>query len=63
MGRRALAAVDFRGDGVIPELPAEVWTSTTARYVDAYERLIGEPFVYADYPAAPRIVDAVSYLE
>jgi phosphoribosylaminoimidazole-succinocarboxamide synthase len=61
--RRALADVDFRGDGDIPELPAEVWTATTARYVDAYERLTGESFVYADYPAAPRIVDAVSSLE
>lgn len=61
--RRALAAVDFRGDGDIPELPAEVWSATTARYVDAYERLTGEAFVYADYPAAPRITSAVSFLE
>jgi phosphoribosylaminoimidazole-succinocarboxamide synthase len=61
--RRALAAVGFRGDGDIPDLPSEVWTATTARYVDAYERLTGESFVYADYPAAPRITDAVSYLE
>jgi phosphoribosylaminoimidazole-succinocarboxamide synthase len=61
--RRALAAVGFRGDGDIPDLPVEVWSATTARYVDAYERLTGEPFVYANYPAAPRIADAVSYLE
>jgi phosphoribosylaminoimidazole-succinocarboxamide synthase len=61
--RRALAAVGFRGDGDIPDLASEVWTATTARYVDAYERLTGESFVYADYPAAPRITDAVSYLE
>ena len=61
--RRALADVGFRGDGDVPELPAEVWTATTARYVDAYERLTGETFVYADYPAAPRITGAVSFLE
>ncbi|MFT6289833.1 MAG: phosphoribosylaminoimidazole-succinocarboxamide synthase [Ilumatobacter sp.] len=61
--RRALAAVGFRGDGDIPDLASEVWTATTARYVDAYERLTGESFVYADYPAAQRITDAVSYLE
>lgn len=61
--RRALAAVGFRGDGPLPELPAEVWTATTARYVDAYERLTGETFEYAAYPAAPRIADAVSSLE
>jgi len=61
--RRALAAVDFRGDGDLPTLSADVWTATSARYVDAYERLTGEPFGYADYPAAPRIRDAVSHLE
>ena len=61
--RRALAAVDFRGDGEIPTLGDDVWAATTARYVDAYERLIGAPFVYADYPAAPRIRDAVAHLE
>ncbi|MFK8024762.1 MAG: phosphoribosylaminoimidazolesuccinocarboxamide synthase [Ilumatobacter sp.] len=61
--RRALAEVDFRGDGPVPELPEDVWTATTARYVDAYERLTGETFVYADYPAAPRITAAVSSLE
>lgn len=61
--RRALAAADFRGDGDVPELAADVWTATTARYVDAYERLTGEAFVYAEYPAAPRIIRAVSSLE
>ncbi len=61
--RRALADVDFRGDGDVPDLPAEVWSATTARYVDAYERLTGEAFAYADYPAAPRIARAVSTLE
>ncbi len=61
--RRALAAVDFRGDGPIPELAAEVWTATTARYVDAYERLTGEAFEYADYPADQRIAHAVAHLE
>ena len=61
--RRALAAVDFRGDGDVPTLPEEVWAATTARYVDAYERLTGKSFVYADYPAAPRIRAAVAHLE
>jgi phosphoribosylaminoimidazole-succinocarboxamide synthase len=61
--RRALADVDFRGEGDVPALPDEVWVATTARYVDAYERLTGEAFVYADYPAAPRIREAVAHLE
>lgn len=61
--RRALAAIDFRGDGDIPELPDEVWAATSARYVDAYERLTGESFEYADYPAGPRISAALAHLE
>jgi len=61
--RRALAAADFRGDGEVPSLGDDVWVATTARYVDAYERLIGAPFAYADYPAAPRLRDAVAHLE
>lgn len=60
--RRALADIDFRGDGVVPELPAEVWEATTARYVDAYERLTGASFEYADYPAGKRIVAALAHL-
>ena len=39
--RRALADAGFRGDGDVPELPAEVWTATSTRYIDAYERLTG----------------------
>lgn len=61
--RQALAAADFRGDGEIPRLDDEVWVATTARYVDAYERLTSESFEYADYPAAPRIRNALSHLE
>jgi phosphoribosylaminoimidazole-succinocarboxamide synthase len=61
--RRALAAVDFRGDGAIPHLSEEVWTATSARYVDAYERLTGTSFVYAEYPAGPRIATALAHLE
>ena len=61
--RRALAAADFRGDGPVPDLGEEVWRATTARYVDAYERLTGEAFDPAPYPAAPRIAGAVAHLE
>jgi len=61
--RRALAAEDFRGDGPIPTLGADVWTTTTSRYVETYERLTGDTFEFADYPAAPRIARAVAHLE
>ena len=60
--RRALADVGFRGDGPVPELPDEVWEATTARYVDAYERLTGETFRPADQPADVRIRQATAHL-
>lgn len=53
--RRALAAAGFVGDGAVPELGAEVWAATTDRYVDAYERLTGDPFVPGEYPVEDRI--------
>ncbi len=53
--RRALADAGFRGDGDVPELPAEVWAATTERYIDAYQRLTGEPFDRAPYPVGPRV--------
>ncbi len=53
--RRALADVGYRGEGPIPTLPAEVWAATTTRYVEAYERLSGRPFVPGATPAGPRI--------
>ena len=61
--RRALAGAGFRGDGAIPTLDDSVWAATSARYVDSYERLTGEAFAPADYPAAPRIAGAVADLE
>jgi phosphoribosylaminoimidazole-succinocarboxamide synthase len=61
--RRALADAGYTGDGPVPDLPAEVWTATSERYVDAYERLTGERFVPGVYPAEPRILAAVAGLE
>ncbi len=53
--RRALADVGYRGEGPVPNLPAEVWAATTTRYVEAYERLSGRRFVPGATPAGPRI--------
>ncbi len=47
--RRALADVGYTGEGPVPALPDEVWAATTARYIDAYERLTGTTFA----PARP----------
>lgn len=53
--RRELADRGYRGDGEPPTLPDAVWAATSARYVDAYERLTGETFVPGGYPVEPRI--------
>ncbi len=60
--RRALAAAGYAGDGPLPELGDDVWAATSARYVDAYERLTGTAFVRGEYPAGPRIIDALAHL-
>ena len=61
--RRALADTGYTGEGPVPELPPTVWSATTARYIDAYERLTGSQFVPGNYPAGPRIVAALAGLE
>ncbi|MBA3289323.1 MAG: phosphoribosylaminoimidazolesuccinocarboxamide synthase [Acidimicrobiia bacterium] len=57
--RRALADAGFTGDGDVPKLPADVWTATTRRYVDAYERLTGRAFQPGATPVDERIADVV----
>ncbi len=61
--RRALADVGYTGEGDVPELPAEVWAQTSARYIETYERLTGLTFERGTYPAEQRIIDTVSALE
>ena len=53
--RQALAAAGFSGDGEIPQLAPDVWSATTARYVNAYERLTGKAFEPGGYPVEDRI--------
>ena len=55
--RRALLATGYRGDGPPPALPDEVWQQTSARYIDAYERLTGTTFQPGAYPVGPRILE------
>ena len=45
-----------------PDLPAEVWSETTRRYIQAYERLTGTTFEPGAYPVAPRIQEAMSHV-
>jgi phosphoribosylaminoimidazole-succinocarboxamide synthase len=61
--RRALADAGFRGDGPVPALAPEVWSATSARYIDAYERLTGRAFEPGSYPVGERIAARLDELE
>jgi phosphoribosylaminoimidazole-succinocarboxamide synthase len=60
--RRAFIEAGYAGDGEPPAVPADVWTATSARYVDAYERLTGLPFEPGATPADARIAACVAAL-
>lgn len=60
--RRWLAAQGFTGEGPVPELPAEVRVEAAQRYIDAYERITGEPFVPDTRAPRPRIAAAIDAL-
>jgi phosphoribosylaminoimidazole-succinocarboxamide synthase len=57
--RRAYADAGYTGDGDPPAVPADVWTATSARYVDAYQRLTGLRFEPGTTPADARIAACV----
>jgi phosphoribosylaminoimidazole-succinocarboxamide synthase len=61
--RRALAAAGYTGEGRIPALPDDVWTATSRRYIDAFERLTGVTFVPGAYPVGARINTALAGLD
>ncbi len=60
--RQALIDAGYAGDGDPPTLPAAMWAATSARYIDAYERLTSSPFEPAAYPAEPRILEALAHV-
>jgi phosphoribosylaminoimidazole-succinocarboxamide synthase len=57
--RRALLDAGYRGDGPPPALDTDVWAATSARYIDAYERITGSAFVRGAYPVGPRIAEVL----
>jgi phosphoribosylaminoimidazole-succinocarboxamide synthase len=54
--RRAFADLGYKGDGPVPTLPDDVWSETSARYIDAYQRLTRSRFEPGSYPVADRLI-------
>ena len=57
--RRALIAAGYKGDGPSPDLGPDVTAQTTARYINAFERLTCRTFVPGAYPVEPRMTEAL----
>lgn len=53
--RKWYAAQGYRGEGTPPTMPAEFRAQVAARYIAAYEKLTGRPFIPAAQPAAERM--------
>ncbi len=57
--RRALLEAGYRGDGDTPDLGTQVVAETSARYINAFERLTCRTFVPGVYPVEPRLIEAL----
>ena len=45
------------GDGKTPDLPKDVILETSRRYIEIYERIVGEKFKFHDYPIQQRLIN------
>jgi phosphoribosylaminoimidazole-succinocarboxamide synthase len=57
--RLALDAIGYRGDGPPPTLDPAVISATTSRYIQAFERITGTPFVAGEYPVQQRLTNSL----
>jgi len=60
--RRAYIDAGYSGDGDPPTVPGDVWTATSTRYIDAYQRLTGLTFEPGATPVDARIAACVAAL-
>jgi phosphoribosylaminoimidazole-succinocarboxamide synthase len=54
--RRHYVAQGYRGDGEPPPLPDDIRVGAARRYIEAYENIVGEPFVPDTSPPLPRLM-------
>jgi len=55
--RIAYAEKGYRGDGEIPQMPADLWVSASQRYITIYEKLTGRSFEAGAYPVEERLLN------
>jgi phosphoribosylaminoimidazole-succinocarboxamide synthase len=60
--RLAYAEHGYRGDGVIPLMPDDLWIAASQRYITIYEMLTGQVFVPGAYPIEPRLMENLKNL-
>jgi phosphoribosylaminoimidazole-succinocarboxamide synthase len=53
----AYAEKGYRGDGEIPQMPADLWVSASQRYITIYEKLTGKSFEAGAYPVEVRLLN------
>jgi phosphoribosylaminoimidazole-succinocarboxamide synthase len=53
--RRYYTGIGYRGDGPPPPLPDDIRVGAALRYIEAFERITGQPFVPDTAPPAARI--------
>ena len=60
--RLALLAAGYTGDGPPPALDPSVWSQTSDRYIDLYQRLTGHTFEPGDHPIEDRLHRNLAHL-
>ena len=54
--RRAYADLGYTGQGNPPELDPSIWSATSSRYIDMFERITGATFEPGAQPVGPRLI-------
>lgn len=55
--RLEYAKQNYRGDGVPPVMPVELWAAASERYITIFELLTGKKFEAGAYPIGPRLIE------
>jgi phosphoribosylaminoimidazole-succinocarboxamide synthase len=53
--RLAYSELGYRGDGLPPVVPSNLWVAASRRYIEIYELLTGSRFDAGEYPVATRL--------